>query len=153
MRERSCGHDGGVFYAYPVMNLVALLQSAQEGDGVFHMGLAHKNNLEAALQGSIFFDVFAVFIERSGADGAQLAPRQRRLEHIARVHGAFGSACSDEGVQLVNEKNDLSVRFLNLFEQGLEPVFKLATILGAGDHGAQVERRYTLGAQNFRNIA
>jgi len=32
-------------------------------------------------------DVLPIFVERGRANGMQLAARQRRLEHIGRVHG------------------------------------------------------------------
>ena len=36
----------------------------------------------------VLLDVLAVLVERGGADGMQLAASQRRLQHIARVHGS-----------------------------------------------------------------
>ena len=40
----------------------------------------------------------------------QLAARQHRLEHVGRVHRAFGGAGADDGVQLVDEQDDLALR-------------------------------------------
>ena len=66
-----------------------------------------NHGLEAAFERRIFFNVFAVFVERGGADGAQLATGQRGLEHVGGVHGAFRGARAHQGVQLVDEENDL----------------------------------------------
>ena len=44
-----------------------------------------------------------------GADAVQLAARERRLEHVAGVHGALGGAGADDGVQLVDEQDDLAL--------------------------------------------
>ena len=153
VRERGRGHDGRVLDAHVVVLLVAIFQAAQDGDGVLDVGLAHVDDLEAALEGRVLLDVFAVLVERGGADGAQLAARQGRLEHVAGVDGAFGRARADQRVQLVDEEDDLAVRFLDFLEHGLEPVFELAAIFCAGEHGAEVERDHALVAQALGHVA
>ena len=134
VRERGGGHQRGVLDAHAVVHLVALLEAAQDADGVLHGGLAHHHRLEAPLQRRVLLDVLAVLVERGGADAVQLAARQRRLEHVARVHRALGLARADERVQLVDEEDDLPVRVRHLLEHGLEALLELAAELGAGDH-------------------
>ncbi len=89
--------------------LVALTQAAQDRDGVFDARLADEDRLEATLERGVFFDVLAIFVEGCGADAVQLAPGQHGLEHVGGVHCAFGSAGADDGVQLVDEQDDLAV--------------------------------------------
>ena len=69
--------------------------------------LADEDRLEAALQRGVLLDVLAVLVERGRADAVQLAARQHRLEHVRGVHRAFGRARADDGVQLVDEQDDL----------------------------------------------
>ena len=107
MRERGRGHDRRILDAHVVVRLVAILQAAQNGDGVLDVGLADVDDLEAALEGRVLLDVLAVLIERGCADGTQFAARQGRLEHVAGVDGALGRARADQRVQLVDEENDL----------------------------------------------
>ena len=103
--------------------------------------LADEHLLEAALQRGVLLDVLAVLVERGGADHPQLAAGQHRLEHVAGVHRALaGRAGADDGVQLVDERDDLPVGVLDLVEHGLEPLLELAAVLRAGDHRAEVER-------------
>src|SRR5207248_432107 len=52
---------------------------------------------------------------------------------------AFGGACADQGVELIDEADDLALRVDDFLDHGLEAVFKFAAELGAGDHGAEVE--------------
>ena len=79
-------------------------------DGVLDARLADEHLLEAPLQGGVLLDVLAVLVQRGGADQAQLAAGQHGLEHVARVHGALaGRAGADDGVQLVDEGDDLAV--------------------------------------------
>ena len=113
--------------------LVAVAQSAQDGDGVFDARLADKDRLEAALQGRIFFDVLAVFVQGGGADTVQLTSGQHRFEHVRGVHRAFGCARADDGVQLVDEQDDLAIRLGDFFEHCLQAFFELTAVLGAGD--------------------
>ena len=67
------GDERGVLDAHAVVDLVALLQAAQDGDGVLDRGLADEDLLEAALERGVLLDVLAVLVERGGADHAQLA--------------------------------------------------------------------------------
>ena len=55
-------------------------------------GVADVHLLEAALEGGVLLDVLAVLVERGGADHAQLAAGEHRLEHVAGVHRALGRA-------------------------------------------------------------
>ena len=71
--------------------------------------LAHHHRLEAPLERGVLLDVLAVLVQRGGADAVQLAARQRRLEHVARVHRALGLARADQGVELVDEEDDLAL--------------------------------------------
>ncbi len=51
MRESGGGNDGGIFDADVVMGFVALFEAAEDGNGVFDIGLADKDDLEAAFEG------------------------------------------------------------------------------------------------------
>ena len=86
------GDERGVLDADAVVDLVALLEAAEDGDGVLDRGLADEHLLEAALERGVLLDVLAVLVERGGADHAQLAAGQHRLEHVAGVHRALGLA-------------------------------------------------------------
>ena len=44
-------------------------------------------------------------------------------------------------------------RRMDLGQHGLEPLLELAAELGAGDHGAEIERQQLLVAQGFRHVA
>ena len=99
--------------------------------------LADVHRLEAALERGVLLDVLAVLVERGRADHAQLAAGQHRLEHVAGVHRALGRARADDGVQLVDEGDDLAVGVGDLLEHRLEALLELAAVLGAGDHRAR----------------
>ena len=90
MRERRRGDDRVVGDAHAVVHLVALLEAAQDGDRVLDARLADVHRLEAPLERGVLLDVLAILVERRGADDAQLAAREHRLEHVAGVHRALG---------------------------------------------------------------
>ena len=92
VRQHRRRHQGRILNTHPVVHLVALLQAAQDRDGVLDRRLVDQHRLEAALQGGILLDVLAIFIQRRGADAVQLAARQHGLEQVAGVHGPFGLA-------------------------------------------------------------
>ena len=132
-------HQGVVGDAHAVVHLVALLEAAQDRDRVFHGGLIHEHLLEATLQGGVFFDVLAVLIEGGGADAAQFATSQHRLEQVAGIHSAAGGAGPHHGVDLIDEQHDLALTGGDLLEHGLEPLLEFAAILRPSDQGPHVE--------------
>ena len=138
--------------------------------------------LKAALERGIFLDVLAVFVERRRADAAQLAAAEHRLEQVARVHRATRRARADDGVDFVNEEDDLAGRlghlvvrrgvwgsgsrppaspsrapplapFADLFDDRFQAVLKLAPVLGPRDERPHVERHEDAVLERGRNVA
>ena len=137
-----------------MVHLVAVLQAAQDADGVLDRRLTDEHLLEAALQRGVLLDVLAVLVERGGTDQPQLAAGQHRLDHVASVHRGFaGRAGAHDGVQLVDERDDLAGRVLDVVEHGLQAFLELAAVLRPGDHRTEVQRDDGLVAQAFRHVA
>ena len=153
VRELRGGHDRAIRDAHAVVDLVLLLQAAQDRDRLLHARLAHEDGLEPALERGVLLDVLAVLVERRRADRVQLAARERGLEHVARIHRAFGRARAHDGVQLVDEEHDLPGGLLDLAKHRLQAVLELASVLRARDHRSEVERDDVLVAQAARHVA
>ena len=116
MRQLGCGNNGRVGDIDAMMQLVLLLQAAQDGDGRLDRRFAHQHLLETSLQGCILLDVLAVFIQRGGTHAMQFAARQCRLEHIAGVHRTLGLARTHHGVNLVDKDDGLAFILGQLFQ-------------------------------------
>ena len=153
VRQHRGRDERGVLDAHTVVHLVALLEPAQDGDGVLHRRLTHVDLLEAPLERGVLLDVLAELVERGRADHAQLAARQHRLDHVAGVDRALGATGADDRVQLVDERDDLAVAVDDLLEDGLHAVLELAAVLRARDHRADVERDEALVAQALGHVA
>ena len=151
--QRRGGDERVVVDAHAVVNFITLLESAQDGDGVLHRRLIDLYGLEAALERGVLFDILAVFVERRRADAVQLAAGEHRLEEVAGVHAAFGLAGADDGVQLIDEQQDASLALAHFLEHGLEPFLEFATVLGARDQRAHVERENGLVLQALGHVA
>ncbi len=108
VRQHCGGNDGRIGDVDTVMDFVTFLQAAQNGDGVFDAGFVDQHLLKTPFQRGVFFDVLPIFVQCRGADAMQFAARQGRFQHIAGIHGAFGLAGADHGVQFVNEQNHLA---------------------------------------------
>ncbi len=154
VRQGRRGDECGVGDAHTVVHLVALLEPAQDADGVLDRRLTDEHLLEAPFQCGVLLDVLAVLVERGGADQPQLAAGEHRLDHVARVHRRLaGGARADDGVQLVDERDDLARRVLDVVEHGLQPLLEFAAVLRSRDHRTEVERDDGLVAQAFRHVA
>ena len=137
-----------------VVSLVLGGDTAQDRDGILDRGLTDEHLLEATLERRILFDVLAILIEGRRSNHAQLATGEHGLEHVARIHRAFGtSAGTDDRVQLIDEGDDLAVRTGNLSEDRLEALLELSAVLRAGDHRRHVQGDEALVAQGLRNVA
>ena len=135
-----------------VVLLIALPQALEDLQTGLLAGLAHLDRLEPALQGGVLFDILAVLIERGGADHLDLAPAQGRLDDVGGVHSALGAAGAHDGVELVDEKDHVA-GLLDLLQHLLDPLLKLAPVLGTGHHAAQVQRQQALIQQVVRHVA
>src|SRR5439155_18572003 len=94
--------------------------------------------LEPALEGRILLEVLAVLVARGRPDRLQLPSGQHRLEDRRRVDGALSRPGPDQGVQLVDEQNDVSTR-LDLLEHLLQALFEVTSVPRPGYEGPQVE--------------
>ena len=142
-------HQGLVGDGDAVVGLVAVAQALEDLDGVGQRRLLHLDGLEAALEGRVLLEVLAVLVERGGADGLQLAPGQHGLEDRGRVDGALGRARTHEGVQLVDEQDDVAAG-ADLLEHLLQALLEVAAVARPGHQGAEVERVELLALQASR---
>ena len=118
---------------HAVEDLVLLLEATQDRDGVLDGRLAHHNGLETTRERRVLLDVLAVLVKRGRADRVQVATGECGLQDVAGVHGALGGTRAHDGVELIDEQDDLAFGLLHLFEHGLQAVLELAAVLGAGD--------------------
>ena len=136
-----------------MVDLIAFLQAAQDGDGGFHRRLAHQHFLEAALQGGVLLDVLAVFVQGGGTHAVQLAARQCRLEHVAGIHGTVTLAGTHHGVDLVNEDDGAALVGGDVLEHGLQAFLELAPVLGTSQQRSHVQRQHALVLQRIGHLA
>ena len=145
--------DGAVGDAHAVMQLVLLLQPAQDGDGLRHRGFGHEHRLEAPRQGGVLFHMLAVLVQCRGTDAMQLAACQGRLQHVGGVHRAIRLAGTHQRVHLVDEQDDLAGRRRDFAQHRFQSLLELAAELGAGDQRPQVERQQPAVLQRLRHVA
>ena len=146
------GLDGVVGVGHGVEFLVAVLDAEQDLDGV---GFARRRNLdglEAALQRAVLLDGLAELGRRGGADALDLAARERRLQDVGGVQRAFGRTRAHQRVQLVDEDDGVLILH-QLLHDGLEALFELAAVLGAGHDQRKIQRQNALVGQERRHVA
>ena len=90
-----------------MVQLVLLLQAAQDRDRVLDRRLAHEDRLKAPRECRILLHVLAVLVQRGGADTVQLTARECRLEQVRRVHRSVRLAGADECMHFVDEQDDV----------------------------------------------
>ena len=131
--------------------LVALAQPLEDLDRLLGGGLVDADLLEAPLQGRVTLEVLAVLVEGGGADGLQLAARQRRLEDRCGIDRALGGARPDEVVELVDEQDDVAA-LGDLLHHLLQALLELTAVLRARDERREVERVNLLPLQELGHL-
>ena len=81
-----------------------------------------------------------------GADDLQLPPAQGGLDDVGRVDGPLGGARPHDGVELVDEEDDVA-HPAHLGQDVLHPLLKFPPVLGARHHGGEIQGHEALGAQ------
>ena len=153
VREHRRRDERAVLDAHAVVDLEAFLEAAQNRDGVLDARRLYEHRLETPLERRVFLYILAVLFERRRADAVQLAAREQRLQHVARVERAVGLSGSDYRVQLVYEEDDASVALLDFVEHCFEPFLELAAELRACDERAHVEREDDAVLEVLRHVA
>lgn len=82
-----CGlNESTVHDTNTVVYLVLLTNTTKDADRVGDGGLVDDHLSESTFEGSVLFDVLAVFCESRGADAAKLTTSQERFEQVCGVH-------------------------------------------------------------------
>ena len=136
-----------------MMHFIAFLQAAKNRNGVFHSRFRDQHGLEAAFERGILFDMFFVLVERGSANGAQFAAGQRRLEHVGSIHCSFGRTGANQGMQLIDKKNDLPFGFGDFFENRLQTVFKFAAEFRSCHECGKVQGHNALCFEHVRHVS
>src|SRR5262249_50712543 len=132
--------------------LVAVLDAPEDLDRLLFGRGRDLHGLEAALERAVLLDVLAVLRGGRGPDALDLAPRERGLQDVRGVEAALGRARADQGVELVDEDDDV-VALGELPHDRLEPLLELAAVLRAGDDQRDVEREDALLGQVDGHVA
>ena len=150
--QGGCCNQRSVLNLDAVEHLVAFFQATQDGDGVLHRRLVDHNGLKTTFQRRVLLDVLAVLIQRGSADAVQFAAGQHRLQQIASVHSAVGLARAHDGVQLIDEEDDLALGLFDLVQHTLQALLELAAVLSARDQRTHVQAEHGAVLQVLRHI-
>ena len=132
--------------------LVLLLQASEYGNRFGRARFVHHNLLETALEGLVLLEVLLVLVQGGGAYGSQFSPCEGRLQDVGGVHGTGTAAGTDQGVNLIDEEDDLTVAFDHFLYHSLQSLLELALILGSRDERAHVQGIYLPVLQVLRDL-
>ncbi|CAI8043285.1 hypothetical protein GBAR_LOCUS24022, partial [Geodia barretti] len=144
--------DGPVGDGHPVVGFIAGFQRLQDGQRLLRRRLLHVHRLEPPRQRRVPLDVFAVLVQRRRPDGLQLAPRQRRLEHVACIQAALAASRAHQRVHLVQEDDHFAIGRRHLVDNRLQPLLELPTKLGPCHQPAHVQRHHPLVVQRVGHV-
>ena len=93
------GFDGLVGELGLVVLFVFRAQALENQNGLLDGRRFDLDRLEAAFERGVLLDVFAILVERGGADALHLAAAEGGLDDVRGVHRAFRRTGADDGVQ------------------------------------------------------
>ena len=108
---------------------VTLPQATQNFDRINNGRLTHHHWLETAFKGRIAFNVLAILVESGGAYTLKFTAGQGRLENVGRIYGPFGGTGTNEGMDLINDKNHIAGSSY-FFHDLLEALFEFTSVFG-----------------------
>ena len=133
------------------MRLVAVAQALHDAHRLLFIGLVDVDHLEAAGQGGILFHVLAILVHGGGANDLDFATGKGRLHDGGRVHGAFGGASADQGVDFIDEQQDVPC-VLHFLDALLQAVLELTAVLAACHQGGNIQHDQALAAKDVRHL-
>ena len=153
VRQRCCCNQCLILNLYAVEYLVPFFQATQNRNCILYGRLIYHNRLEPTLQGSIFLNILPVLVQCRCTNAMQFATCQHRLQEVACIHCAIRFPGTHNGMQLIDEQNDTALALLHLVQNRFQTLFEFATVLCAGDQGAQIQREDLPVFQVGRDIA
>ena len=151
--QRGSTDQSAVGDPHTVVQFILFLDAAQDRDRVFDRRFFDQKRLEPAGEGRVFFDVFAVFVERGGANAVQFAAREGGLDEVGGIHRTVGFTRADEDVHFVDEKDDFTGGIGDFAQHGLQAFLELTTIFRPRNQRAHVERHQRLVAKALGHVA
>ena len=130
----------------------AVLEAAQDADGVLDRGLTDQHLLEPAFEAASF-DA-AVPVERVGRPAAARRGPASALIMLAGVHRALaGGAGADDGCSSSMNVMTWTGGVLDVVDGTAEAFLEFTAVLGAGHHRSEVQGDHGLVAQALRDVA
>ena len=137
-REAHAGLQGSIGVAHVVMVLVALLEVLEYLHRLIGGGRLYEHFLETAFEGAILLDALLIFVDGGGADALHLSSGEGGLEHVGGIHRPGSRTGTDDGMYLIDEKDDLGV-LCELIDDGFEAFLELSAVLRACHDTREVE--------------
>ena len=133
--------------------LVTLLDTTKNADGIYLVWLIHHHSLESTFQRLILLEVLLILVEGSGTDGSQFTTSQGRLQNVGCIHGTFATASTYQGMNLIDEEDNLAVGIGYLLDDALQTLLELTLVFGTGNQCTHIERIKLLVLQILRYVA
>ena len=133
-------------------NFIAVFQSTQNWNRIFYRRLLYHYRLETTFQSCIFFNIHTVLIQCCSTDTVQLTTSQHRFQHIACIQSAICLTGTNNGMQLINEQNDLSIAVLHIIQYGFQTFLKFTSVFCAGYQCTHIQCKNLLILQSLRYI-
>ena len=144
--------DGIILDTYTVMLFVTLLQSSQYAYAACHIRLVHHYRLETTLQSLVLLEILLILVQRSRTYAAQLTTRQRRLQYVGSIHRTLCLTSTHQGMNLVNEQDNLPFGLRHLVYDTLQTLLKLTLIFGTGNQRTHIQRIQLLALQILGHV-
>ena len=136
---------------HAVVPLVAGGKALQDRRGLRRGRLLDLHPAKAALQCGILLDMGAELLIGGGPDELQLPPGQHGLQDAGGINGPLCRAGSHDGVELVHKQDGAAVPH-KLLQKGLEPLLKVAPVLGARHKAGHIQRQQPPSLQHPGHI-
>src|ERR1039457_1407706 len=145
--ELYTGINGIITVGYVVIVFVLAFYIGKNFYSFLYAWLLHHYFLKTTIQGAVFFNIHAVFIQRACPDALKFATGKSRFEYIGCVQRTTGTAGAYNGMNFINKQNNIPV-FLQLIHDSFHTFFKLATVFGSGNQCCKIKRNNPLIKKN-----
>ena len=152
LRQRYGRNAGIILNTNPVVVLILLLQSPEDGDCRQFVRLIDHHYLETTLKGLVLLEILLIFVQRRSTNGTQLTTCEGRLQEVCGIHRAFSTASTHEGVNLVDKEDYLTLRLDDGIDDTLQTLLELTLVLGTSHEGTHIEGVYLLFLKVLRHV-
>ncbi|WVZ20555.1 hypothetical protein V8G54_007877 [Vigna mungo] len=152
-RQLSSNNQSTIKNPYTMVTFIFFFQTTKYTYCINNTWFRHIHLLKPSFKSCILFYILPILLKRGGTNAPQLTSCKHRLKQICSIHGTLSFSSTKNQMNLINKQNNFPLSLFHLFQNCLQPLLKLSSILRARNQRTHVQCNEPNISKITRNIS